>query len=191
MSMDISVRPPDSFADVTRLFGPNGANSGCWCMWWRLSNSEWNATAKQGRHDALRSIVDSGGPAGLLGYTPDGSPVGWVAVAPRPEFPRLLRSKTLRLTDPDDPRIWSLNCLFIHRTRRRAGIGDALLAAAVTHAAEHGAAAVEGYPVAADGIRRSSGEMFTGTVGLFQRAGFRVYDRPVAGRRVVMRRDVG
>ena len=72
------------------------------------------------------------------------------------------------------------------------GVASALLDAAVAYAAEHGAAILEGYPVDTRGTRISSASVYTGTAGMFRRAGFG-WPRPrIEGRlgtpRVVMRR---
>jgi GNAT superfamily N-acetyltransferase len=186
MSLDIRPVEPDGFADIAALFGPNGANSGCWCMWWRISGRDWTTGGSASNRAGFEAVVRSGQPAGLLGYD-EGTPVGWCAVAPRTAYPRLLRSRTLRLTEPDDPGVWSVTCFFINRHHRRQGVSHALLCAAVGYAAGRGATAVEGYPVDTSGDRRPSGDLFTGTFGLFAGAGFTEYARPATGRRVVMR----
>ncbi len=189
MSVRIEPVGPEQFADVEALFGPNGGIAGCWCMWWRKPNKDWNASHGQANRDGLEEVVRSGAPVGLLAYAADGSPVGWAATAPRPAYPRLLRSNTLRLPDQDDPAIWSVPCFFIHRTVRRTGVGTALLGAAVDYARASGASALEGYPTAAGERKRGSNELFTGTVGMFQDNGFTEHARPT-GARVVMRREL-
>ncbi|HEY2791026.1 MAG TPA: GNAT family N-acetyltransferase [Micromonosporaceae bacterium] len=184
------------FDDLVELFGPGGANSGCWCMWWRLPAKDWSARAGQAAQDpecgnkaAFERVVESGEPTGLLGYL-DGRAVGWCAVAPRMAYPRLLRSRAIGPLDPDEPGVWSVTCFFIHRKHRNAGVAHALLTAAVETAIAGGASAVEGYPVDASEGRRPSGDLFTGTVGQFKRAGFTAVDG-ATGKRVVMRRSVG
>jgi GNAT superfamily N-acetyltransferase len=186
----VNVAPltPERWSDLTTLFGPNGANSGCWCMWWRVPTKEWSANGNAGNRTAFEDVVRRGEPAGLLAYE-DGKPVGWVALAPRTAYPRLLRSKTLALQG-EEPGLWSVTCFYIHRNHRRGGVAAALLDAAVTRAAADGASAVEGYPVDTEGERRPSGDLFTGTVSLFAGAGFTVHSRPSTGRRIVMRRRI-
>ena len=185
--MDIEVRPVDAgrWDDLVTLFSSSGACSGCWCMWWRLTNREFTANGAAGNRMALESLVRSGAPVGLLAYA-DGEPVGWCAVAPRPEYARLGRSRALALTGLDDPSVWSVVCFFVARRHRRAGVAGALLDAAVAHATAAGAGVIEGYPVAATGDG-SPASLYTGTVRLFARAGFTVHAEP-AGRRIVMRR---
>jgi GNAT superfamily N-acetyltransferase len=174
--------------DLERLFGPSGAYSGCWCMWFRTSGREFSRNGNAGNRTALADLVTAGEPVGLLGYS-GGEPVGWAAVAPRSAYARILRSPALRPVDPTEAGVWSVPCFFIRRDRRRTGVAGDLLDAAVHHAHAGGALALEGYPVAADGGRLPpAAELFTGTVALFERAGFGVTRRPETGRRVVMRR---
>jgi GNAT superfamily N-acetyltransferase len=186
---DLAVRPVDAdgWADLAALFGPSGAYSGCWCMWWRIPGGEFARNGNAGNLAALRELVDAGKPVGLLGYA-GGDPVGFCALAPRPAYGRLLRSPALRPADPDEPLVWSVPCFFVARGRRRTGVATGMLVAAVAHAAAAGAAALEGYPVEAGG--RPAAELFTGTVAMFARHGFEVTTRPGTGRRVVMRRDL-
>jgi hypothetical protein len=187
--LDIVPLDAGRLADVTTLFGSNGANSGCWCMWFRLPAKVWSANGNVGNHAAFTEAVRSGEPVGLLAYH-EGAPVGWTAVAPRPTYRRLLRSPTLRPDPPDDPDVWSVTCFFINRYRRRTGVAGALLEAAVGYAQRGGSRIVEGYPVDTSGARRASADLYTGTVALFTRAGFVEYRRPESGSRIIMRRTV-
>jgi GNAT superfamily N-acetyltransferase len=94
--------------------------------------------------------------------------------------------------DPEDTSVGSVVCSFVKRDYRRQGVAGNLLDAAVTYAGEHGAAVVEGYPLAdADQGRRSG--LSSGTISLFTCAGcirHEASDQTSSGRRVVMRRAV-
>jgi GNAT superfamily N-acetyltransferase len=188
----IEVRPADAdrWDDLTALFGPSGAYSGCWCMWWRVSGAEFSRNGNAGNRAALEALARAGEPLGLLGYA-GGEPVGWCAVAPRPAYPRVLRSPALKPADPADAGVWAVPCMFVKRGHRGAGVAAAMLAGAVAHASTQGATTIEGYPVdTSQGRQPPAAELFTGTVGLFARAGFTEYARPATGRRVIMRRTV-
>ncbi len=181
----------DRWDDVAQVMGANGASSGCWCMFWRLTNQQIQARTADDNRAALQRIVSSGEHPGLLLYV-DAEPVGWCSVAPRPDFPRLFHTKGIHPEDPEDVSVWSVVCILVKREYRRQGVAGKLLDAAATYARDHGAAIVEGYPLAnADEGRRSG--LSSGTISLFTRAGFSMYNAPghaPTGRRVVMRRAV-
>ncbi|MBI2955995.1 MAG: GNAT family N-acetyltransferase, partial [Acidobacteria bacterium] len=84
----LTVKPvtPSRWRDLELLFGPRGACGGCWCMWWRVSRSQFERQRGARNKRALKRIVQSGRAPGLLAY--DGpEPVAWVALAPRPSYP--------------------------------------------------------------------------------------------------------
>jgi GNAT superfamily N-acetyltransferase len=97
----------------------------------------------------------------------------------------VIRSPLVRPVDPGDVGVWSITCFFVHRRHRRTGIAEALLEAAVRFAAEHGARAVEGYPV--DPGQSRAADLYPGTIGMFERAGFTDVRRRTARRAVVRR----
>jgi GNAT superfamily N-acetyltransferase len=186
MEPEIHPVTPDRWDDLVALFGPNGAYSSCWCMWWRLTSSEFDRRHGAGTRRALKGLVDRGRVPGLLAYV-DGKPVGWVSVAPREEFGRVERSRQLRPID--DKPVWSIVCFYIHRKSRGRGVGSALLRGAVEYAGKKGAEIVEAYPVDARGKNIPSAELYTGTVGMFRAAGFEIAAER-GGRRRIMRASV-
>lgn len=180
---------PDRWGDLVRLFGPNGAYSNCWCTFFRRTGAEFSAGCREGgagNRALLRRLVRDGAVPGLLAYRGD-DPVGWVSVAPRPEFGRYLRSPITRL-DPaarEDASVWSMVCLFVPRAERRRGVARKLVRGAIAWARERGADVLEAYPVDTGGTRRPSAELYVGTVGLLAGAGFREVARRVASRPVM------
>ena len=161
---------PSRWPDLVELFGSRGACGGCWCMWWRLGRSDFNRERGPGNRRALRRLVASGHPPGLLAYRGERA-VGWCAVAPREAYPALDRSRILAKVD-DQP-VWSVSCLFVAKPFRRHGISVSLLKAAVQHAERGGARLVEGYPVEPrPGQRMPDAFAWTGTASAFEKAGF-------------------
>ena len=135
---------PERWTDLEGLFGKHGAGGGCWCMWWRLTRSQFAEQAGEKNRLALKGIVDSGEVPGLLAYA-DGEPVGWCSLEPREAYPSLERSRTLKRVD-DQP-VWSIVCFFVAKPFRGRGLMAPFLAAAVEYAKEQGAKIVEGYRV--------------------------------------------
>jgi GNAT superfamily N-acetyltransferase len=92
--------------------------------------------------------------------------------------------------------VWSIVCFAVSESARGHGIARTLLEAAVEHARERGAEALEAYPVAIDaGAPIHPDSDFTGTLPMFERAGFRVVadrasDPSSRYRRVVVRREL-
>jgi GNAT superfamily N-acetyltransferase len=160
----------DRWADFVRLFGQRGACGGCWCMWWRVHRAQFTKQKGAGNKRAMKGIVASGEVPGLLAMD-NGEPVGWCCVGPREMFPVLARSRVLRPVD-DQP-VWSVVCFFVDRSRRGQGLSRALLRAAVTYAAEHGARIVEGYPVEPRTARLPDAFAWTGLAAAFHRVGFK------------------
>ena len=80
-------------------------------------------------------------------------------------------------------------CFWIPRSERGRGVATELLQAAVERARQRGAKVLEAYPVDASRGRHLAANLFTGTLAMFQRAGFQEVDRP-RGAQLVVRRDL-
>lgn len=155
-------------------------------MTWRLLSPEYERQKGEGNRRALRSLVDSREPPGLLAYVGD-EPAGWCAVAPREAYPRLERSRVLERVD--DRPVWSVVCFYIAKPFRRSGLSGALLEAAVAHARKRGARIVEGYPVEPRKGAMPDVFAWTGLASTFRRAGFREVARR-SDTRPILRRTV-
>jgi GNAT superfamily N-acetyltransferase len=137
-------------------------------MWWRLPHREWRAQRGEGNQRALKRIVKTGPPPGIVAYVAN-QPVGWCAVAPRSEFVRLATSRILQPVDAQP--VWSVTCFFVVRGFRGQGVSAQLLKAAARFAADHGAQIVEGYPSEPKG-RQADSFVYTGLASAFRQAGF-------------------
>jgi ribosomal protein S18 acetylase RimI-like enzyme len=183
--MEIVELTAETWPALEKLFSANKTVGGCWCVWFMRPNAEVQAGWGADNRAFLRGQL--GEPLGLLALDESGEPAGWVAVAPRSAYPRLDSSK---ITQSDaGPDTWSVTCFFVHRRARRQGLAAELLSAAVDFAAERGAAAVEGHPVDTEGARRSSDEIFHGTLDMFRAAGFELVDRR-GTRRALVRKEI-
>jgi GNAT superfamily N-acetyltransferase len=117
----------------------------------------------------MKRLVDSAVQPGIIAYA-GREPIGWCAIAPRTDYPVLLRSRVLKPVD-EHP-VWSVVCFFVTRSHRRRGVAVELLKAAVRFAARHGATIVEGYPVEPKKPTMPDAFAWTGLASLFRRAGF-------------------
>ena len=183
--LQVHAATPERWPDVVALAGQNGFYSGCWCTWWQTASKEWDGLGTRRRRERLRRSVAAGDVPGLLAYR-DGEPVGWVRVGPREGHPRMQRSPKLKPVD--DAPAWVVSCFVVRRDARRQGVAAALLDAAVRHARDHGADLVEGVPVDVRSPSARSADLFTGTIGMFESAGFTEVAR--RGGRPVVRREV-
>ncbi len=143
--------------------------------------------------ERLHEQASSDQPPGLVAFEGDRA-VGWVSLGPRMDFERIVRSKVIPAID--DRPVWSIVCFAVSGSARGRGVGRALLDAAIDHARTQGADALEAYPVSLDrGSPVDPGSVFTGTLAMFERAGFRVVaerasDPSSRYRRVVVRREL-
>lgn len=176
------------WGDVVSLFerpGPRGGTpitAGCWCQFWLLRGREYRepADAHKGR---LEAEVRAGELHALLALA-GGVPVGWCRLGPRTTFARLEASRVLARVDAAD--VWSVVCFAVHPDAKRQGVASALLDAACSHAAEHGAAILEGYAARPN---HPNIDAYTGYLPMFVAAGF----EPVGdgGRRTIVRKRLG
>jgi GNAT superfamily N-acetyltransferase len=159
----------ETWKDFERLFGERGACGGCWCMTWRRAKREFKAEAGAGNKAAMKKLMQSGEPAGILLYR-DGEAVGWCSVAPRQQFVALERSRVwARL---DDTPVWSVSCFFVAKRHRNQGLSVELLEAAAAYAKKLGAKVVEGYPQDLGEKALPAAFVWTGLQKTYERAGF-------------------
>jgi GNAT superfamily N-acetyltransferase len=191
MSSTVAVRSAAevSWDEIVAVFGERGDPARCWCQFFRLANKEFEQSTIDERRELLRrEIAADGTPPGLVAFI-DGEPVGWVAVRPRRDYPRLLRSPivTRSTVDPlEDGDVWAVSCFVVRPEFRRRGASAALLDAAVEAARANGARVVEAYPSDLAGrARMSAADLYRGTLGIFERAGFTRID--AGGTRAVVR----
>jgi GNAT superfamily N-acetyltransferase len=182
----LTIHPltPGRWDDFETLFGENGACAGCWCAWWRMGQSEWLAKKGDGTKRKMRALVKKGPPPGLLAYADDEA-VGWCALAPREDYPRLARSKIL--APVDDAPVWSVTCFFVRRDWRRRGVTVALLDGASRWVGAQGGRILEGYPTDTDKEQPAT-FVHHGLAGAFRRAGFREVARRSKTRPIVRRK---
>lgn len=187
--LDIRPLDTDGIDELTELFGTDDTTDRCWCMWFIDSYKDFHAAGREGnRAKFVSCALDEPDPMGLVAYR-DGTAVGWCALGPRSRYTRAVKTPTLRERIGEDDTTWFVPCFFVHPDHRNAGVAAALLDAAVQHAADAGATAIQGFPLAGSTRRTSGSDLMTGNEHLFASAGFEAQSRP-SNKRVIMHRDL-
>jgi ribosomal protein S18 acetylase RimI-like enzyme len=184
---------PATWDALAELFREGGDPRWCWCQHWRLRSRDMAAAKVPQLRERLHAQARSEQPPGLVAFDGERA-VGWVSLGPRADFERIVRSRVIPTID-DEP-VWSIVCFAVSSMARGRGVARALLDGAVAYARARGAVGVEAYPVrAGQGEAINPDSAFTGTLPMFERAGFRVVaerasDPSSSNPRVVVRREL-
>ena len=191
----VKVRPltGGTWDALAELFREGGDPRWCWCQFWRLRSKDFAALKVPRLRERLHDQAKSDQPPGLVAFDGDRA-VGWVSFGPRTDFERIVRSKVIPTID--DLPVWSIVCFAVSSKARGQGVASALLDGAIDHARTQGAEALEAYPVRlgdAEAIHPDAA--FTGTLPMFERAGFtvvadRASDPSSSHQRVVVRKEL-
>jgi GNAT superfamily N-acetyltransferase len=182
-TLDFQSLTLERWPDLEKLFGEHGAYGGCWCMWWRITRSQFSKQQGEGNRQALHEIVTSGEVPGILTYA-DGKPIGWCSVAPRDSYPSLNRSRVLKKLD--DMPVWSIVCFYVDKEHRSQGLTLELIRAAIDYVRRQGGRIIEAYPTQPKGQRLPPVSSYMGLPSLFEQAGFIECARPSQSK-VIMR----
>lgn len=195
----LTIVPASSAAweDLEAVFGGRGPGYRCQCQRYKLNRGEAFAhfpveerACRLREQAGVDELAADAVTSGLVAY--DGAtPVGWCAVEPRTAYTGLVRNARVpwegRSEDKADATVWAITCLFVRAGHRKRGVSRALALAAVEHAREHGARAVEAYPIITRNVIDE--ELHVGTPPTFAAAGLQEVTRPTP-RRMVMRLDL-
>jgi GNAT superfamily N-acetyltransferase len=210
---DLSIVPANRvpWDDLHAVFGDRDSGR-CNCQRFKTRGWFWEQATDEQRRARLRDQANCDDPTatsttGLVAYVrtpgegvpgeheqgPESTPVGWVAVEPRTEYPRLLGLPTVWKGRPEedkhDESVWAVTCFVVRKGYRRRGITYALAEAAVDYARANGARALEGYAMLTQPGREVTwGELHVGARQVFADAGLAEVSRPSV-RRAVMRID--
>jgi GNAT superfamily N-acetyltransferase len=188
----VVVRPltDDTWEALAALFREGGDPRWCWCQFWRLRSKDMSSLKVPELRERLHDQARSEPAPGLVAFEGDRA-VGWVSVAPRDDYQRVVHSKVIPKID-DGP-VWSIVCFAVSSTARGRGVARGLREAAVDFARSNGADAIEAYPRALEpGASVHPDSVYTGTLAMFERLGFEVVadrasDPSSKSQRVVVR----
>jgi GNAT superfamily N-acetyltransferase len=165
----------------------NGVWGGCWCVAFHLKPDESKRWA--GKHRAYKEkLVRANRSHAALVYDGENI-VGWCQFGPPAELPaRMSGYSKLGLPLPN----WRITCFFVDRDRRKEGIAKAALAGALGMIATRGGGSVDAYPTSHSVTRgklTSNSFLWSGTVSMFEDAGFRVLGH-LGASKVLMRKTI-
>jgi GNAT superfamily N-acetyltransferase len=114
--------------------------------------------------------------------------VGWCQFGPTAELPNIKSRKSYDEGVGELPD-WRVTCFFNDRDRRGEGIANFALDEALREIARLGGGLVEAYPEEVAGRKVSRSFLFSGTLGMFEKRGFRK-NRKIAMHRWVVARQI-
>jgi GNAT superfamily N-acetyltransferase len=159
---------PGYWRHFETLFGQNGADGGCWCMWWRLPEKQFEEQTGEVNKAAMKQLIESGEVPGILAFS-NKKPIAWCSVGPRELFPALHRY--WELDNALDKKTWSIVCFFVEEKFRHRGLMKALIQRAIDYALSQGAEIIEGYPTEPKNELTGFGG-FTGIASVYKSFGF-------------------
>ncbi len=172
-----------SWGKFVELFGERGACGNCWCMYFRLSKSEF-VTGKEGNgnRESMKELVWENKPTGVLCIY-EGQAIGWCSFAPREDYLKLENSRVHKRID--DELVWAITCFFIDKNFRRMGISVAMLKGVIEVARKQKVMIIEAYPTIPTQEKLPDSFAWIGLYKSFERAGFKTVDRTSKNRPMV------
>jgi GNAT superfamily N-acetyltransferase len=186
--VSLALRPlsPDTWPAFARLVEKhNGIFGGCWCIAFHLGPGEGKRTAADYRAMKEARVREGRAHAALVFDGQDA--VGWCQFGPTAELPNIRSRKTYEQDLKALPD-WRITCFFIDRERRGEGIANLALRGALQEIARWGGGTVEAYPEDVVGRKVSRSFLCSGTLGMFEKAGFERNRKIAMHRWVVVRR---
>lgn len=177
---------PDTWPAFARLVEKhNGIFGGCWCISFHLEPGEGKRGAAAYRAMKEARVREGRAHAALVFEGPNA--VGWCQFGPTAELPNIRSARAYEqgLVELPD---WRITCFFIDRERRGEGIASLALREAIRSIAQLGGGTVEAYPEDYTSERTSCSFLCSGTLGMFEKSGFRKTRKIAMRRWVVVRR---
>jgi hypothetical protein len=163
----------------------NGIFGGCWCISFHLVPGEGKRPPSKYR--AMKEALVRDGRAHAALVFEGQNAVGWCQYGPTAELPNIRSRKAYEEGQGALPD-WRITCFFVDRGRRKEGIATVALRDALREIAQLGGGTVEAYPEDYTGQKVSNSFLCSGTLGMFEKAGFRKNRKIAMHRWVVVRK---
>ena len=177
-----------TWKDFEQLFGKHkGVRGGCWCVYHRLSASDYNKTTKEERFTIQKNFVYDDLASGILLYEGD-TPVGWCNVGKAEyfvQFDRSIAYQKFKQTDPTKPD-WRIACVFVDKHHRKKGLSAQVLSCALDYIQSQGGGLVEAFPLHLPHLDKPQ---YTGTLNQYLELGFEIITR-LGKNHVLVRKQI-
>ena len=176
----------NNWKQFEELMGEKGGCGNCWCMLFRLPYKEFQANKPDGNKKLMQEIVCKSGHTGLIAlYKKD--PIGWIAFAPREEYQKIEKSRTLKRID--DKPVWSITCFFIRKEFRRMGVSQMMIKKVIEFARTQHIHTLEAYPAVPYDGKVPPPFLWVGVLSAFLKNGFKIV-RQSSKSRAMVRREI-
>lgn len=163
----------------------NGIFGGCWCISFHLLPGEGKRKAGEYRAMKEERVREGRAHAAMVFDGPDA--IGWCQFGSVGELPNI-RSRAAYEEGLRKSPDWRITCFFNDRERRGEGVATFALREALREIARLGGGTVEAYPEDVAGRKVSRSFLCSGTLGMFEKAGFEKTRKIAMHRWVVVRR---
>jgi GNAT superfamily N-acetyltransferase len=171
-----------NWKDFEKLFGEKGACGGCWCMFWRLRNADFNRMKGEQNKLAMHMLVKADESVGFIAYHKS-DPIGWISVSPRQAFIKLDTSRTIKPVD--DKPVQSVSCFFLDKKYRSKGLSSEILKLVIAHFKNSSHKILEAYPVNPRKKKMPDAFAWTGLINSYLKAGFEIVSKPSQSKFIV------
>jgi len=174
----------DNWNLFEELMGEKGGCGGCWCMLFRLSSKEFVTNKYEGHKNLMHKIVIGGRPTGMLAIYQKKA-VGWMALAPREDYIKIEKSRTLKRID--DKPVWSITCFFVKKEFSKMGLSQKMIQAVIEYAAKNNIKMLEAYPVIPYAEKIPPPFLWVGVLSAFTSNGFTIVQQNGKSKTIVRR----
>ena len=172
----------DNWGLFEDVMGEKGGCGGCWCMYFRMSSTEFRNGKYEGHKGRMHEIVKAGKPTGLIA-TLNEEAVGWIAVAPREDYRRIENSRVFRRLD--DKAVWSVTCFFIKKEFRNKGLSEQMIKGLIDYAKKKKIKTLEAYPAIPYSDKVPAPFLWVGILSAFTKSGFQIIQQNGKSRAMV------
>jgi len=166
--LEVRQLSQDLKGDFYRVHSDDCCGGWCFCAAWYIPTWEGfgDRSAEQNRQFReelfAQDISD-----GYLVYD-EGVPCGWVQVAQRDQFDKLLERFSLQ----PDPQIWAITCMALAPKLQGKGLSHTIVRLIMEDLHLRGIKKVQAFPKIGEGLSKET--IWTGPLAVFLKAGFKV-----------------